>query len=757
MNKRRTETRLDENDLLFSSRRQFLKQGCGLTFCFAFANLIACSDSKTNTSEPTRNTDPLTLNAYVNISPEGWVTIINPAAEMGQGIMTALPLIVAEELDVDWADVRIKSSPPIGDVYGDPLFFNKIFTTSSRSVTNYYERLRQFGAQARQVLIQNAADHWQIPVEELTTSPSLVNHSKSDRRLSYGEIAAFAEIPTEMPEVPSSQFKQQKDYRLVGKSIPRRDVPGKVNGRAEFSLDAQLDRLVYAAVSRSPIEGATLKSFDEGKARSIEGVIDILSREQSVCVVASNYPAALNARKQLKIEWHEVGDINRLNSEDALEQHKSLARDKSISGFPWDVSGDISVESDEAVDVYEQEYQTDNVYHAQMEPLNAVVSVTDSGRKAEVWAGTQAPANTVDAVARTVGIDQTDVLLHRTLLGGGFGRRTLVSMDFVVDAAWLSKQLQRPVKVIWTREDDMSNGHLKPMSAHYLHASFDRRGNIASWHHRVVSEEAIKHLDPSGYEAFGGVPITSMLGSSHHAFDRSLGDAYDLPNRLVEHIPFDSGLRLYPVRGVGATPNNLAIESFLDEIALKQKRDPLQLRLRLLAKSERAQRVLNTVSEMARWNEKREGHALGLSYTHYADTVAAAVAEVSFDPENEKILVHQVWLACDVGLAIQPDNVKAQLEGGIVYGIGYALKEQITIKDGLIQQSNFHNYSLMRMSDTPDVQVELLHSDNAPTGVGETGSILAPAAVANAFAALTNKRLRHMPFTRERIREVMTS
>ncbi|MFT5351151.1 MAG: isoquinoline 1-oxidoreductase beta subunit [Gammaproteobacteria bacterium] len=330
-------------------------------------------------------------------------------------------------------------------------------------------------------------------------------------------------------------------------------------------------------------------------------------------------------------------------------------------------------------------------------------------------------------------------------------------MDFVVDAAWLSKELQRPVKVIWTREDDLGNGHLKPMSAHYLRASFDDTGNIASWHHRVVSEEAIKRLDPSGYEAFGKVPITSMLGSSHHAFDRSLGDAYDLPNRLVEHIPFDSGLRLYPVRGVGATPNNLAIESFLDELATQQKRDPLELRLQLLAKSERGQRVLRKVSEMAKWNEKREGHKLGISYTHYGDTVAAAIAEVSYDHENEKIQVHKVWVACDVGLAIQPENVKAQLEGGIVYGIGYALKEQITIKNGLIEQSNFHDYSLMRMTDTPDVQVELVHSDNAPTGVGETGTILAPAAVANAFAALTNKRLRHMPFTRHRIRKVMTS
>ena len=698
------------------------------------------------------------FNAYVHISPDGTVTIINPAAEMGQGVMTALPVIVAEELDVEWDDVRIESSPPIGEVYGDPLFFNRIFTTSSRAVTNYYQRLRRFGREARQVLLENAAGKWGVPVAELRTAPSLIIHDKSGRSISYGEIAGFADTssPSTVMETESIGFKAREDYRLVGKAIPRRDLPGKVTGATQYSMDARPAGMVYAAVSRAPVEGATLRAVDEQDARSINGVIDVIKRPESVAVVATSYPLALKARDRLEITWHEVEGMSRFDSDTALQQHRSAARDLSRTGFPWDIQGDVSSLADNTTQVYSAEYQTDYVYHAQMEPLNAVVSVTNAGKKAEVWAGTQAPANTVDAVAKILDIPAHDVKLHRSLLGGGLGRRTVPSMDFVVDAAWLSGLLQRPVKVVWTREDDLRSGHLKPMTAHFLRAGVDAQGqDHCAWQHRVASDEAIKLLDRPSFEAFGKVPITSMLGSSHHGMDRSIGDAYDLPKRSVEHISMDTGVRLYPVRGVGATPNNLAIESFLDEIAAQRNIDPVDLRLRLLHKSARGRRIIETVAGMADWTRTRTDRASGIAYTHYVDTVAAAIAEISYDQKLEKIIVHNVWIAADVGLAIQPDNVKAQLEGGMIHGLGYALSERVTIKNGLIQQRNFHDYSVMRMADAPAVHVELLHSDRAPTGVGETGSILAPAAVANAFAVSTGKRLRHMPFTPDRIREVL--
>ena len=708
----------------------------------------------------------------MSISPDGTVTIINPAAEMGQGVMTALPVIVAEELDVEWADVRIEDSPPFGEVYGDPLFFNRIFTTSSRTITNYYERLRRFGREARQVLLVNAAENWDVPVAELSTAPSRVIHDKTGRSISYGEVAAFAGTAAAVDGSEPVTFKAPEAYRLVGKSIPRRDLPGKVGGSPQYSMDARPAGLVYAAVSRAPVEGATVRAVDERDARSVRGVIDVITRPESVAVAATSYPVALKARDRLEISWHEVAGMSRFDSDEAMQQHRAAALDLSRDGFPWDVQGDVSPLRDEVrgrnsipspsadpvsetTQIYSGEYQTDYVYHAQMEPLNAVVSVTDSGRKAEVWAGTQAPANTVEAVAGILGIPAHDVRLNRSLLGGGLGRRTVPSMDFVVDAAWLSRLLQRPVKVVWSREDDLRSGHLKPMTAHYLRAAIDTQGNISAWRHRVASDEAIKLLDRPSYEAFGKVPITSMLGASHHAIDRSIGDAYDLPNRLVEHVAMDTGVRLYPVRGVGATPNNLAIESFIDEIAAQQHADPVDFRLRLLHRSGRGRRIVETVAGMAGWTRARAGRALGMAYTHYVDTAAAAIAEISFDQKQEKIIVHRVWVAADAGLAIQPDNVRAQLEGGIVHGLGYTLSERITIKNGLIQQRNFHDYSVLRMADAPAVHVKLLHSDRAPTGVGETGSILAPAAVANAFAALTGTRLRHMPFTPDRIREAL--
>ena len=333
---RKGNTSSDDADAGTISRRYFLQQTGGLTFCFAFARFFGDGDTYAAGTVPHQKPQPIEFNAYVHISPDGTVTIINPAAEMGQGVMTALPVIVAEELDVEWDDVRIESSPPIGEVYGDPLFFNRIFTTSSRAVTNYYQRLRRFGREARQVLLENAAGKWGVPVAELRTAPSLVIHDKSGRSISYGEIAGFADTssPSTVTETESIGFKARGDYRLVGTAIPRRDLPGKVTGTAEYSMDAGPAGLVYAAVSRAPVEGATLRAVDEQDARSINGVIDVIKRPESVAVVATSYPLALKARDRLEITWHEVEGMSRFDSDTALQQHRSAARDLSRTVSP---------------------------------------------------------------------------------------------------------------------------------------------------------------------------------------------------------------------------------------------------------------------------------------------------------------------------------------------------------------------------------------------------------------------------------------
>jgi len=396
------------------------------------------------------------------------------------------------------------------------------------------------------------------------------------------------------------------------------------------------------------------------------------------------------------------------------------------------------------------------MYHAGIEPLNAVVWVQDGGARAEVWAGTQAPAYTIDTVAKAAGVAPEQVTLHRSLLGGGFGRRSIYGMDFVEDAAWLSSRLGRPVKVIWDRSDDIRNGYFRPMTAQFLRAAVDDDGRIQAWHHRIACEDPLQRFEPLLYEGWHGIPLIAMSSAEHQGMDgKPLAYAYDLPDRLVEYVAVEAGIRVYAMRGVGSMPNCFAIESFLDELAGSRNIDPLEFRLKLLHRSERAKTVLNTVADMAGWDKPRNGRGLGLAYAHHSDSMVACVVALTLDRETGIIKVLDAWLTADVGIGIQPDNIVAQLEGGAIFGLSNALKERIQIKNGIAQQSNFHDYSIMRMREAPRVHVHVIRSEEPPTGVGETGTIVAAAAIANAFADLTGKRLRHMPFTPERVKAAL--
>lgn len=745
-----------------AGRRDFLKQGAGLTFALALGTVAkaalagdALSDSA-GAAAP--GDDGFTLNAYVNIAADGRITILCPAAEMGQGVLTSLPLMVAEDMDADWDDVVVAASPSFGDVYGDPLFLNMIFTTASRAIMLNYERLRIFGAQARQVLLQNAADRWQVDVAELRTEPSVVIHDASGRRLSYGDIAAFGHVPATLPEIAAADLKPPEAFRLIGQDVPRRDVPGKTNGRAEFSIDAHPPGLLFATVTRPPIEGAEIASVDDRAAAGMPGVISVLRNGQEVGIVAETYWQALQARQKLEVTWRPVGPVDGYGTEEALAQHLAAVRDATRETFPWDAAGDTPAVLADATETVQAEFQTGYFYHATMEPLNAVVWVKPDGESAEAWVGTQAPPYTVDAIARTTGLERDSVTLHRTLLGGAFGRRSLYSMDFVTSAAWLSKALLRPVKVIWDRPDDIRYGHFKPMTAQKLRAALDSEGRIVAWHHRVACEDPLRRYDPPLYEGWGHIPLIAMLGSEHKAEDGSpLPHAYDLPTRLVEHVPMDVGIRIYAMRGVGAGPNKFAIESFVDEIAAHLQRDPLEYRLALLRQSPRAQAVLRKAAELSRWQEPREGRALGIGYSHYGDSLIAGIAEVGFDAATHEIRVHEFWLVADVGIAVQPANTRAQLEGGVLFGLSNCLKERLSFENGVAEQSNFHQYQVLRMHEVPPVHVELVSSSEHPTGAGEAGTIVAPCAVANAFAALTGKRLRQMPFLAGQISAVLAA
>jgi isoquinoline 1-oxidoreductase beta subunit len=701
-------------------------------------------------------TAPLDLNAYVNLSPGGVVTILTPSAEMGQGTMTALPLILAEELDVDWNDVQIMPSPPAGDEFGDPLFLNMIYSAASRAAQIYFERLRIFGAQARKVLLINAADRLQVPVEELATESSKVIHARSGAELTYAEIAAFATVPEALPEVGAADLKDPADFRLIGTQVPRRDLPAKTIGQAEYSIDVQLPGLVYAAVSRAPVMGAEVVDLDDEAARTMPGVIKVMRGRSEVAVVADSFYRATEARKRIQVKWSRVGAVDDYSSVGGMERNAAAARDVQRTGFPWDADGSIDSAFQPADAVFEREYRTDYMYHACMEPLNAVVWVKDGGSRAEVWAGTQGPWYTVDAVARTVGIDPSKVVLHRTLLGGAFGRRSVHSMDFVTDAAWLSKELERPVKVIWTREDDLGQGHFRPMTAQLLRAVVDDDRRVTAWHHRVACEDPLERFDVPLYEGWGKIPLIVMLGAEHHAHDGTpIPYAYDLPNRLVEQVPVPAGIRVYAMRGVGAMPNRFAIESFVDELAGSANVDPLDFRLQLLHRSPRAQQVLRKVTGMANRDAAGDGRARGLAYSHYGDSLTACVVEISAELDAGRIDVHRVWIAADLGIVIQPDTVRAQLEGGVIFGLSNALYETVTIERGVPRETNFHEYRIMQLPAAPEVSVSLIPSMLPPTGIGEAGTVVAPAALANALAALTGRRLRHLPFTPERVRKLM--
>ena len=681
--------------------------------------------------------------------PDTPITIMSAATEMGQGSMTSLPLIIAEELDADWSKVKIVPAPVIEKIYGNPGFGGMMYTAGSNAVRSYYDNLRLFGAQARRVLLDNAAKKLNVSVDELTTEPSVVVHSKSGRKLTYGEIAAFAEIPAQPPQIKPENLKKPANFRLITKDVMRAELPHKVNGSAQYSIDVQMPGMLYGAVLRSPVEGAALEKFDEAKAAAIKGVVKVVKLPYGVGVVAETPWAAFAARRVIEFDvvWSRVGKAWGFDSDLGLQNFAATARDPNAKATDWFKVGDVRAELPKAASTLEAEYLCDYAYHAQMEPLNAVASVAASGDSAEVWCGTQSQTMALEATANALGLDRAKVILHDTLLGGGFGRRGPRDMDFLIDAVLLSKAVSKPVKSMWTREDDVHNGRFRPLSAHYLRAGFDSSGKLMAWQHRLVGDRVTPFIDPVRYEKAGKKDFILMLGAD--------AKGYDVPHQLVEQVYEDTGIRTAPLRGIGFTANKFATETFMDEIANKRGVDPMQYRLELLAKTPRAHMVLERVAQMADWGRSRNGHGLGTAYIDYSDTQLAAVVEISINRSTGKIKLHSVWCAIDCGVAVQPDNVIAQTESSIVYGIGLALTESISIKNGAVEQSNFYDYVVSRNRDVPPMFVEVIQTDNKPTGVGQMATPLITPAVSNAMMALTGVRLRHAPFTEERVKKAL--
>ena len=474
-----------------AGRRRFMVGTAGLTFGVAVAtpglqHLMAGAAE----AAVMNNEGSVRLNNWVTVFTDGTVAIMSPAAEMGQGSLTALPVIVADEMDADWSRVRIIAAPPNDKLYGNPAFRFLQYTAGSATITGYFNNLRQFGAQVRYVLLDNAAQRWGVPLAEVASEPGYAVHPLSGRRLSYGEIAAFAKVPAQAPEVTVEPVAKAQ-FRLIGKDLPRVDVASKVNGSAQYSIDVQVPGMVYGAILREPMEGAAPEQIDDRDARAIDGVLQIVPLKFGVGVIAQNPWAAFKAKKALKVTWLRKATGWGFSNDKGYAQFAALAKDPNAKGVAWETEGDAAGAIAKAATVFEGEYRADYAYHAQMEPLNSVAAVSADG--CEIWCGTQSQTVAVTAAAEALGIPEAKVKFNGMLLGGGFGRRGNRDVEFIVDSVLMSKAAGKPAKVIWTREDDVHNGRFRPLYVNRIRAGLDSQGKIVAWHHRVVSDRVRFH------------------------------------------------------------------------------------------------------------------------------------------------------------------------------------------------------------------------------------------------------------------------
>ena len=714
-------------------RRQLLQGATGLTFMLALGTVAcgAAGDEKKKCGENER-----LQSTWVRIDCHGIITIYNPVAEMGQGSGTALPMIIAEEMDADWQHVRIEHSPIDAALYGFLTRFGTpaMMTVGSQAVEVYFDKLRLAGAQIRQVLLQNAAAKMRVTIEELTTGPSVVRHRKSGKQLSYADIAAFATMPATLPVLDKSQLKPTGAFRLIGKPARRLDIPSKVDGSAQFAIDVSLPGMHYAMMQRSPVNGAAPLNFNAEQIKALPGITAVVALGHGVGVVGTSTWAVIKARRALQIEWTKGALAESFDSDKVYEAYALAAATPVMPPKVVNAAGDMAVAQSQVAKTYHADYLNDFVYHAQIEPLNAVASLSADKKSAELWIGSQHPDGLKTEVASLLKTTEDKITVHRLYIGGAFGRRFWP--DFGLEAVQLASAAGVPVKLIWSREDDLQYGAFRPQSLQRLEAKLGHDSKIMTWRHRVV-----------GQSALSGMMLASTGAQIPH---------YDIANRAIDQVVVPGGIRCMHWRSVGNGPNKFAIECFIDEICHAQGEDAYQFRRRLMHNSPRALKVLDAAVEMSGYPSKAgSDRAMGLAFSEHRNSLSAGVVEISLDKDSGAIRVHRAWIAADAGLIVQPDAVRSQLEGAIVQGISSALHESVSIKSGAVQQSNFHDYQIMRMTEVPEINIKIIPSDEKPTGIGELGIPFTGPAIANAFAALTGKRLRRMPFSSENVKQLL--
>src|SRR4051812_5462770 len=719
------------------SRRRFLKSASALTFSFTFAGRATGALAQEGA---------IKFNTWVSLGADGTVTVMMPAAEMGQGALTSLSLILAEELDADWSKVTTQYAPPIPKIYDNyhPLFQGAMLTAASVSTPGYWMSMRMGGAQARRVLLDSVAKQWNLPVSELTTEPSTVVHAASGRRISYGEVVKFAIVPEQPPQIIEADLKKPSQFRLIGrKDIARVDVPSKTDGSAKYGIDVRLPGMLYASVLEAPFDGAKPASVNSAEAMKVPGVKKVLTLPFGIAVLGETVHATRKGRNALKVKWDSAsGPMGGFDSERALQEYARHGRDPSAKAMTWFEKGDTPKALAGASKKLEAEYSSVHCYHAQMEPMNCVARVAPDGQSAEIWTGTQSTALAAFVASSVLKTTPDKIKVNQHLLGGGYGRR--IWPDAVAQAVVLANITKEPVKLILTREDDLAAARPRPMTFHAMKAGFDGSGNLVAWNHRLVAENVDAVAAPPRFKATGGQDIIGWRGLEE--------PFYAVPNILCDAVREERGVRVHAWRGIGAGYNKFAAESFLDEIAHAMGKDPLALRLELTKEHPRAQAVIQAVAEMADWRKARpKGRALGIAFSDYHESFSAGIAEVSLEQKTGKIRVHHYWIAGDAGIVVQPENAHAQLESAVVYGLSSALYEELTFKDGAVQQTNFHQYPVLRMSDVPEIHTRVIVTDNPPTGLGELGVPTVAPAIGNAVFKLTGKRLRQLPMSAARV------
>ncbi len=713
--------------LVPTSRRDFLKQTAWAGGALVIAFVVPSANRFAQAQEiGTATAMPFAPNAFLRIAADDSVTVLLAHSEMGQGIWTSLPMLIAEELDADWGKLRVEHAIA-APAYAHAMFGMQM-TGGSSTISSEFDRYRQAGAMARALLVQAAAARLGVAVADCRTENGKV--IAGEQSLRYGELVEDA---SKLKAPASVALKEPKDWKLIGKGSRRLDSPEKITGRAGFGIDVRFEGLLTAVVLRAPIFGGSVKSVDSTAAKQVPGVQKIVQVPSGVAVVADHYWAAKLGRDALVVEW-EPGPNAALDSDALRLQFRAMA---ASDGLMVANVGDAASALTATEAVLEAEYFVPYLAHAPMEPLNCTVKIEPES--CEIWTGTQFQTLDQMVAAQITGLKPEQVRVNTTFLGGGFGRRATPVSDFVTEAVHVAKAAGAPVKTVWSREDDIRGGYYRPMYLHRARIALDGEGIPAAWDHTIVGQSILAGTPFEAMMVKDGIDSTSTEGIADSAYLKAVAH-----HRVQLHSP-STGIPVLWWRSVGHTHTAFVMETLVDELATRAGQDPLAYRRLLLKDHPRHLGVLNLAAEKIGWDTSKPlvGRARGIAVHESFGSFVAEIAEVSI--EQGKIRVHRVVAAIDCGIAVNPDGVVAQLESAIAFGLGAALYSSLSFKDGRVQESNFHDYRVLRLSEMPLIEAHIVPSSLPPSGVGEPGTPPIAPAVANAIAALTGQRLRELP------------